>query len=58
MDKDDDFVIFVIVVLFCIMGGVVGFSIGKNIYQDQAITHNYAQYDTQTGEFKWKEVGE
>lgn len=66
MDKDKVLVekgVIWFIVIVSIMGGIltgifIGLHLEKGYWYRQAITHNCAQYDSQTGEFMWKEVGE
>lgn len=56
-DTKDALAIFLIIIVFFVIGGFLGFiygmreTIGK--FQKEAISRNYAQYHPQTAEWEW-----
>lgn len=52
----------IICLVFVVAGCVLGFYLGVKLQTEHckriSIKQGIAQYDTQTGEFMWKEVGE
>lgn len=48
-------ILFVVTTVLCfVVGAVLGYDIGKQEIQIQAVDRGHADYDLETGEWRWK----